>query len=306
MKKDLAAERREVTDVYDLVRFEVRNAQWNLPIVLTSCIAAFTVATWKYIVAVGSLYQNNDFMEADWLPESLSLSASIPYQLLAEYGHAAEAWPLLTMASTSGIAYIVGDVVAQRIEGRWRVGLLDLARTARAGALGFFLHGPLLSAWIRLLETTLFAGGAGDWSTLVAKIALDQTLFAATINLLYAFINALLNDKAPSEAAESARSLLVPSMLSSWRFWPAVHLISYSPLIPLDYKLLWIDVMRSYGWPSCPLWSTSSPRRVIVPLSLGARDGSLTRAKDARCLWRTTRTSASKVEERCCYGLLVC
>mgnify|MGYP006936500101 CR=1 FL=1 len=26
MKKDLAAERREVTDVYDLVRFEVRNA----------------------------------------------------------------------------------------------------------------------------------------------------------------------------------------------------------------------------------------------------------------------------------------
>ena len=129
MKKDLAAERREVTDVYDLVRFEVRNAQWNLPIVLTSCIAAFTVATWKYIVAVGSLYQNNDFMEADWLPESLSLSASIPYQLLAEYGHiyAAEAWPLLTMASTSGIAYIVGDVVAQRVEGRWRVGLLDLA-----------------------------------------------------------------------------------------------------------------------------------------------------------------------------------
>ena len=244
MKKDLAAERREVTDVYDQVRFEVRNAQWNLPIVLTSCIAAFTAATWKYIVAVGSLYQNNDFMEADWLPESLSLSASIPYQLLAEYGHAAEAWPLLTMASTSGVAYIVGDVVAQRVEGRWRVGLLDLARTARAGALGFFLHGPLLSAWIRLLETTLFAGGAGDWSTLVAKIALDQTLFAATINLLYAFINALLNDKAPSEAAESARSLLVPSMLSSWRFWPAVHLISYSPLIPLDYKLLWIDVME--------------------------------------------------------------
>ena len=120
-------------------------------------------------------------------------------------------------------------------------------RAARPGA-----HCPcgsprLLLAWpttLGLLETTLFAGGAGDWSTLVAKIALDQTLFAATINLLYAFINALLNDKAPSEAAESARSLLVPSMLSSWRFWPAVHLISYSPLIPLDYKLLWIDVME--------------------------------------------------------------
>ena len=30
----------------------------------------------------------------------------------------------------------------------------------------------------------------------------------------------------------------------SWRFWPLVHLISYSPLIPVDLKVLWIDVME--------------------------------------------------------------
>ena len=27
-------------------------------------------------------------------------------------------------------------------------------------------------------------------------------------------------------------------------FWPLVHLISYSPLIPVDLKVLWIDVME--------------------------------------------------------------
>ena len=44
-------------------------------------------------------------------------------------------------------------------------------------------------------------------------------------------------------AAKKAREVLVPAMVSSWRFWPAVQLISYSPLVPVDYKLLWIDTM---------------------------------------------------------------
>ena len=38
--------------------------------------------------------------------------------------------------------------------------------------------------------------------------------------------------------------VLVPAMVSSWRFWPAVQLISYSPLVPVDLKLLWIDTME--------------------------------------------------------------
>ena len=33
-------------------------------------------------------------------------------------------------------------------------------------------------------------------------------------------------------------------MVSSWRFWPAVQLVSYSPLVPVDFKLLWIDTME--------------------------------------------------------------
>lgn len=41
-----------------------------------------------------------------------------------------------------------------------------------------------------------------------------------------------------------ARVTLVPSVVASWRFWPFVHLLSYSPLIPEEYKLLWIDIME--------------------------------------------------------------
>ena len=38
----------------------------------------------------------------------------------------------------------------------------------------------------------------------------------------------------------------MPSLISSWRFWPAVHVISYSPLIPFELKVLWIDTMEIF------------------------------------------------------------
>ena len=161
------------------------------------------------------------------------------------------------MACTSCFAYAVGDLVAQRVEGRvegrWRVELLDLSRCARNALLGFALHGPLVYGWIQVLEGPLASllGGGGlegtaepQWSTLLLKIFLDQTLFSALINILYATCNGVLSDLAPAEAFARARKVLVPAMVSSWRFWPAVQLVSYSPLIPVDLKLLWIDTME--------------------------------------------------------------
>ena len=35
-----------------------------------------------------------------------------------------------------------------------------------------------------------------------------------------------------------------PALRVSWRFWPFVHCISFSHLVPLDLKLLWVDVME--------------------------------------------------------------
>lgn len=234
------------------VRSEVEGTrgQLNGPILLTTFGAAFLGLFWKYIVAISSLYQNDAAMEAAWLPESLKLVKTIPGAFLADYSHAVELAPLLTMACTSCFAYAVGDLVAQRVEGRWCAELLDLGRCARNALLGFCLHGPLVYGWIQVLEGP-FARvvGGGDesseqWAVLLLKILLDQTLFSALINLLYASLNGLLSNLPPREAFARARQVLVPAMVSSWRFWPAVQLISYSPLVPVDFKLLWIDTME--------------------------------------------------------------
>merc|ERR1712127_888339 len=116
--------------------------------------------------------------------------------------------------------------------------------------LGFGLHGPLVYTWIKLLEGPLAETLAGlgvdsaSWGILVLKIFLDQTIFSALLNILYASLNGVLSDLSPRQAFARALEVLPGAMVSSWRFWPAVQLISYSPLIPVDFKLLWIDTME--------------------------------------------------------------
>ena len=241
-KKLLVAKQRELTSVYDELRFEVRNAGLNGPILAFAFCAALVALLWKDFFVVVSLYENDAYMEADWLPESLQLFSRLPMDFIRDYTAAAVAMPVLTKAATSCVSYLGGDLTAQAVEGRRRVGLLDLPRAARNGLLGFFLHGPLLHFWILFLEGPFSRLCLGSGLTegpllLVAKVALDQTFFAVTINLAYAFIDGILSDQSPSDAWRRSRQVLVPSVVQSWRFWPLVHLISYSPLIPVDPRV---------------------------------------------------------------------
>lgn len=248
-RAELRTERSNLTDVFDELRFEISRstAVFNAPILAAVAGAGLTSVSWKYLLVVASLYQNDAYMEADWLPESVRLLTTlVPRALLRDYYAATVGTPLLTMAATSCVSYAIGDIGAQVLEGRRRPALLDLVRCARNAALGFVLHGPLLYGWILVLEgpVSAVAGGSERWTTLVVKIVLDQTVFSATINMLYAFLDGVLADRSPSEALFRAREVLVPSMVQSWRFWPVVHLISYSPLIPVNFKVLWIDLME--------------------------------------------------------------
>jgi len=244
-KKALLARQRALTNVYDEVRFEVRNARLNGPILATALAAALAAALWKDVAAIASLYENDAFMEADWLPEAARLLLRLPVDLLEDYGAAALAAPVLTKALTSCASYLFGDLTAQAVEGRRRPGLLDLPRAARNGLLGFALHGPALHFWVLFLERGPLAGALPEGPVLLlVKVALDQTAFAVFINAAYAALDGVLSDLSPSDALRRARQVLVPSVVQSWRFWPLVHLVSYSPLIPLDFKILWIDVME--------------------------------------------------------------
>lgn len=226
------------------IAYETR--QENLPIIATLVLVAAGVALRQDVITVIALYQYSSTMEANWLMEAVHVVARLPLDLLAEYGEAAAAQPLLTKACTSAFAYFVGDLMAQVFEGRRRIEWLDLSRCARNAIAGFVLHGPALHYWILFLEGPFasFIGSSGDWWAICAKIVLDQTIFSGVLNIAYALMLGLLSGKPLNEVFRRARETLAPAMFSSWRFWPFVHLVTYSPFMPIDFKVLWNDVME--------------------------------------------------------------
>mmetsp|Transcript_118198 Transcript_118198/g.217660 ORF Transcript_118198/g.217660 Transcript_118198/m.217660 type:complete len:497 (-) Transcript_118198:179-1669(-) len=250
-RASLQEKRNSISDIVDEARFEVSTwSDWNGPILSTLFGAALTAVLWQDIRAISALAYYNSIMEADWFPEAIKLLARLPADLLTKYGQFAGSEDLTTIlttkACTSAVSYLLGDLLAQVFEGRNRPRLLDLPRAARNTALGFFLHGPVLHYWILWEEGPVasLAGGNDNPAAVFLKILLDQTMFASFINLAYATLDELLADSSLSESFAVARQVLVPSVVASWRFWPFVHLLSYSPLIPLDFKLLWIDTME--------------------------------------------------------------
>jgi len=230
---------------------------YNAAILIGMLSGAVLALLFRDVVAISALYQFDSMMEADWIPESMKLLARLPSDAFRDYGTAATEHPVFVKACTSAVAYLVGDLIAQAYEGRREIAYLDLPRTFRNSLAGFLLHGPILHAWIEFLEgpfqssfqstlnvATVEPGTSVEYSLIAAKIALDQTAFALGFNTIYSYALGLLAQKPLPEVQQNVANTLLPSMVSSWKFWPIVHIVSYSPLVPVQYKLLWIDLME--------------------------------------------------------------
>jgi protein Mpv17 len=162
---------------------------------------------------------------------------------IERYHEAAHERPIITKALTSLVAYGVGDLLAQALTAR--ASCLDKGRLWRCCFVGFFLHGPSLHFWIQALEylvNDLVGWPRGTWYSIAAKVALDQTFFAVILNTAFTWVMCMLECKSYSVFVEQLRKTLLPALFSSWRFWPMVHMISYSPVVPIELKVLWIDV----------------------------------------------------------------
>jgi len=233
---------------------EYPQGKYNLLIVSTMLATAVTAVLFRDVWAISSLYINNNAMEADWLPESFKLLARLPSDCYVDYGNAALAHPIWIKAWTSAVSYLIGDTIAQVYEGRRRVESLDLSRSFRNAASGFLLHGPILHYWIAFLEKDVTAAALSilqlkaippnssiEYGLIAGKIALDQTVFAFGFNTVYTIGIGILALKSIEQVTDSLQSTLIPSILASWKFWPIVHILTYSPVIPEQYKLLWVD-----------------------------------------------------------------
>ncbi|CAM9940063.1 unnamed protein product, partial [Sphacelaria rigidula] len=120
---------------------------------------------------------------------------------------------------------------------------VDLWRTGRSATAGLLIHGPLCHYWIQLMQTYLDFGGA--WWAFVPKVIADQTVWSIFLNAAYStMIMSLQGMRPPEQVWEQVKTTAWPALTSSWRFWPLIHCVSFSSIIPTDLKLLFIDCME--------------------------------------------------------------
>ena len=60
----------------------------------------------------------------------------------------------------------------------------------------------------------------------------------------YSFLIGMLELRDPRDVWKDVKATTWPALRSAWRFWPFVHTISFSHAVPMDLKLLWVDVME--------------------------------------------------------------
>ncbi|EGB09882.1 hypothetical protein AURANDRAFT_4597, partial [Aureococcus anophagefferens] len=172
---------------------------------------------------------------------SLDLLARLPMDSIHSYEALVPTNPIFYKACTSGVAYTLGDFVSQIYQGR-NLKSVDLARSARSGAAGFVGHGPLCHFWMVWMEAHLDFDGA--WYGTGFKVFADQTVWSLYLNAMYSFLIGSFALRNPRDVWEDVKATSWPALRSSWRFWPFVHTISFSHLVPLDLKLLWVDAME--------------------------------------------------------------
>jgi protein Mpv17 len=161
----------------------------------------------------------------------------------AAYASALATRPLATKAATSAVLSIAGDLAAQTAGEGKPLASVDVARTARFGALGAGLVGPALHFWYGALARALPASTTG---AALARLAADQLAFAPVF--LSTFIAALgaLEGAGPAECAARVADGIRPTLLANWCLWVPANFLNFR-LVPPPLQVGFANLV-ALGW----------------------------------------------------------
>lgn len=130
----------------------------------------------------------------------------------------------MAVTSTSSL-FMVGDCVSQRY---FSDKPYDPMRTARAGiyAVAF---APAMAAWFRFLHKQQLP--------LLAKVAIDQTIFAPFAIGYYFTIMGVLEQKRPETIWQSLKNQYWETLKCGWLIWPAFQLFNFG-MVPPNFRVL--------------------------------------------------------------------
>ncbi|KAI8801368.1 hypothetical protein BJ742DRAFT_34558 [Cladochytrium replicatum] len=160
------------------------------------------------------------------------------------YDSALQRRPYFVQIVTTGVLFAAGDVIAQDIVER--VPRHDFARTARQTSYGLIVAGPSCAAWYRFLEKYVVTRSRG--STLIARVAMDQLVFAPTFIATFFTVMGFLERRPWPSIRDGLVQTFPNALINNYKVWPAVQLANFM-LVPLNYRLLVVNTVAT-GWNS--------------------------------------------------------
>ena len=172
------------------------------------------------------------------------MAVRIPVDNWYSYETVLHAAPVSTKAVTSATVYSIGDIIAQRTEGK-SLSEFDRMRNLRSLIAGLIGHGPMSHVWYNVSEdifTNVFSI-TDQWWAFFPKVAADQLTWGPFWNNTYILLLGLMQFRKPAAIWQEMKSTTIPLIISGLKLWPIAHCITYG-VIPVENRLLWVDLVE--------------------------------------------------------------
>ncbi|AOW03325.1 protein SYM1 [Yarrowia lipolytica] len=130
----------------------------------------------------------------------------------------------MAVTSTSSL-FMIGDCVSQRY---FSDKPYEPMRTARAGIYAC-AFAPAMTAWFRFLGQQQLP--------VIAKVAIDQAVFAPSSIGYYFSVMGLLEGKSPDTIWQSLKNQYWDTLKCGWMIWPAFQLFNFG-IVPPNFRVL--------------------------------------------------------------------
>eukprot|EP01133_Synstelium_polycarpum_P016872 gene16872-20062_t len=141
--------------------------------------------------------------------------------------------PLITKSLTSGVIFAIGDVTAQKIEGKKEI---KLKRTMMMSTVGI---------WFKIMDYAIPGTTTGR---VLTKVAFDQLMFCPFIvSTNFTAVNFLKNGGRldVDELKAKISNDLFTCLKQAWTIWPITNFLLFK-YIPIDYRLLLSNLVSVY------------------------------------------------------------
>lgn len=190
---------------------------------------------------------------------SLQSAADLVGDLWRTYCRKIETDPIKAKAVTSFLGFMIGDSIAQKIEGH----TFNPVRSLRLGSYGLTIDGPIGHAWYKFLDKHVYPDNPQCTAAVLIKTAADQIAWAPIMTCVYfAFLRTL--EGHPELIVSTIQSKVVATVVANYCLWPAAHFINFR-YVPAEHRVLYNNVVSVF-WNA--FLSTLSHAPTIEPTNM--------------------------------------